>query len=202
MSLFFGKYRGTVESNGDTTGQGLIEVTCPDVLGDAKVWATPSSQYAGSSVGILAVPPKGAKVWVEFERGETELPIWSGGFWLLGQTTAMGVTSADIKMIKTGAITMTLNDTSSSGGFTLDVGSPAVSTAMKIVCDANGMVLSFGTAAKITLDSNGILLAVGSSGSPKIALTTSSITIEAGASGKIEATSSKVAINGNALEVS
>jgi hypothetical protein len=202
MSLFFGKYRGKVEGNNDTTGQGMIEISCPYVLGDAKVWALPASPYAGSGVGFLAVPPKGAQVWIEFERGEIENPIWGGGFWLLGQTTTMGVTSPDIKMLKTDAITMTLSDASSAGGFTLDVASPAVSTAMKIACDKNGMVLSFGTAAKVTLNSSGIELAVGSSGKPKIVMTTSAITIEAGASGKIELTSSKVAINGNALEVS
>jgi uncharacterized protein involved in type VI secretion and phage assembly len=32
-------------------------------------------------MGIYAIPPKNAGVWVEFEQGDPNYPIWSGCWW-------------------------------------------------------------------------------------------------------------------------
>ena len=82
MSEFYGKYRGKVENNVDPLQQGRVQVTVPAVLGDGRLsWAMPCAPYAGSQVGFFAVPPVGANVWVEFEAGDPDYPIWSGCFW-------------------------------------------------------------------------------------------------------------------------
>lgn len=74
--LFFGKYRGKVESNLDAFQQGRVQVSCPAVLGDGSLsWAMPCAPYAGSGVGFFAVPPNGANVWVEFEGGDPDYQI-------------------------------------------------------------------------------------------------------------------------------
>ena len=31
--------------------------------------------------GVFAVPPIGSAVWIEFEQGDPDYPIWTGGFW-------------------------------------------------------------------------------------------------------------------------
>jgi uncharacterized protein involved in type VI secretion and phage assembly len=49
-------------------------------------WAMPCFPGAGPKQGFFAIPPKGAKIWVEFERGDPDYPIWSGGYWGLGDT--------------------------------------------------------------------------------------------------------------------
>jgi uncharacterized protein involved in type VI secretion and phage assembly len=86
---FYGKYRGKVENPADVQGLGRIQVSCPSVLGDSKLaWAMPCLPGAGPGVGLYAIPPMGAKVWVEFEGGNPDYPIWSGGFWDLGDTPA------------------------------------------------------------------------------------------------------------------
>ena len=77
----FGKFRGVVTGNDDPLGQGRIEVKVPAVLGDRTLWAMPCVPYAGPGVGLLALPPVGAGVWVEFEGGERAHPIWAGCFW-------------------------------------------------------------------------------------------------------------------------
>ena len=48
----------------------------------------PCAPFAGSGVGFFALPPVGANVWVEFEGGDPDYPIWSGCFWGAGEVPA------------------------------------------------------------------------------------------------------------------
>lgn len=70
---YYGKYRGTVENAVDPLGLMRIQVRVPTVLDDAVLWATPCVP-----VGYLGVPAVGSGVWVEFEEGQADHPIWSG----------------------------------------------------------------------------------------------------------------------------
>lgn len=78
---YFGKYRGTVTDNADSTGRGRVKVRVPAVLGTLESWAMPCLPYAGNGVGLYVIPEPGAGVWVEFEAGDASYPIWTGGFW-------------------------------------------------------------------------------------------------------------------------
>ena len=82
---YFGKYRGTVLNNIDPKMEGRLMVQVPDVLGmSPSSWAEPCVPLAGptgSQMGVYLVPPIGAGVWVEFEQGEPDYPIWSGCRW-------------------------------------------------------------------------------------------------------------------------
>lgn len=79
---FYGKYRGTVLNNDDPLGVGRIQVGVPDLaMAGASSWAMPCVPIAGEQMGSYFVPPIGADVWVEFERGDLDYPIWVGGFW-------------------------------------------------------------------------------------------------------------------------
>ena len=81
MGQFYGKYRGTVVSNVDPQNMGRLSVTVPDVSNiQTSTWAMPSAALAGSQSGFFAVPPVGSNVWVEFEQGDSDYPIWSGCF--------------------------------------------------------------------------------------------------------------------------
>lgn len=76
---FFGKYRGTVLSNVDPKRQGRLLVQVPDVLGlFPSSWAMPCLPIGGLQFGAYLVPPLGAGVWVEFEQGNPNKPIWTG----------------------------------------------------------------------------------------------------------------------------
>lgn len=78
MSIFFGKFRGVVTDNRDPDGIGRIRARVPDATGERETgWALPALPYAGDSVGLFVLPPVGANVWIEFEGGDTELPIWT-----------------------------------------------------------------------------------------------------------------------------
>jgi uncharacterized protein involved in type VI secretion and phage assembly len=82
---FYGKYRGTVLNNIDPMLAGRLLVQVPDVTGLApSSWALPCTPLAGPTgapMGAYLVPPIGAGVWVEFEQGDPEYPIWVGCRW-------------------------------------------------------------------------------------------------------------------------
>jgi hypothetical protein len=146
MSSFFGKYRGTVGNNLDPMQQGRIQVSVPAVLGDGRLsWAMPCTPYAGPGVGFFAVPPVGANVWVEFEGGDPDYPIWSGCFWGAGEAPAMPAI-AEMKVLKTGTATITLNDIPGAGGITIET-----ITGMKIVFNVTGIEITNGQGGGIKL---------------------------------------------------
>lgn len=79
---YFGKYRGTVLNNIDPEQRGRLMLQVPDVLGELpSSWAMPCAPVAGIQSGIYAIPPIGAGVWVEFEHGDPDYPIWVGCWW-------------------------------------------------------------------------------------------------------------------------
>ena len=83
---FFGKYRGIVADNDDPLLLGRLRANVPAVLGDALTgWALPCLPYTGDGTGLHVVQPIGAGVWIEFEGGDPDYPIWTGGWWGDGQ---------------------------------------------------------------------------------------------------------------------
>ena len=79
---FYGKYRGMVISNIDPMQQGRLMVQVPDVGGLIPgTWAMPCVPIAGIQNGMFALPIPGSGVWIEFEQGDPDFPIWVGGFW-------------------------------------------------------------------------------------------------------------------------
>ncbi len=81
---FYGKYRGFVVDNADPEQIGRLKVKVPSVLGNEVVtgWAMPCTPYGGdANQGFLFIPEVDAGVWVEFEEGDLEFPIWVGTFW-------------------------------------------------------------------------------------------------------------------------
>ncbi len=144
---FYGKYRGTVSGNVDPEQRGRIQAKVPDVLGDnTSTWALPAVPYAGKNVGLFLVPPTDALVWVEFEQGDPDYPIWSGCFWAEGEAPASPAVAA-MKVLKTDAATVTLNDQQGSAGITIET-----TSGLKIVMNSEGIEISNGS-QKVKLSS-------------------------------------------------
>jgi uncharacterized protein involved in type VI secretion and phage assembly len=79
---FYGKYRGLVLNNIDPMQMNRLQVQVPDVAGLIPVtWAMPCVPLAGLQNGMVALPVIGSGVWVEFEQGDPDYPIWVGCFW-------------------------------------------------------------------------------------------------------------------------
>jgi hypothetical protein len=80
----YGKYRGIVELNEDPLQLGRVQVSVPALSPERLGWATPCLPYAPPD-SIVAVPPVGTTIWVEFEGGDIARPVWSGCFWNPGE---------------------------------------------------------------------------------------------------------------------
>ena len=95
---FYGKYRGIVFDNSDPMQVGRILAQVPDVLGETpSSWALPCVPAAGIQAGCFIVPPIGSQVWIEFEQGDPDYPIWTGGFWgLAADVPAMALVPAPV----------------------------------------------------------------------------------------------------------
>jgi uncharacterized protein involved in type VI secretion and phage assembly len=79
---FYGKYRGTVINNIDPMQRGRIMAMVPDVSALLPTsWAMPCVPIAGKQMGTYVIPQIGAGVWIEFEQGNPDYPIWVGGYW-------------------------------------------------------------------------------------------------------------------------
>lgn len=86
---YYGKYRGVCLNNVDPMMQGRIMVSVPDV-GNAlpSSWAMPCFPVTGIQNGVFTTPPVGAGVWVEFEQGDPDRPIWVGGYYAAADVPA------------------------------------------------------------------------------------------------------------------
>ncbi len=79
---FYGKYRGLVLVNVDPQNQGRLKAIVPEVLGVMPSnWCLPCTPYAGTMAGLFTVPMIGTGVWVEFEAGDVNRPVWTGCWW-------------------------------------------------------------------------------------------------------------------------
>ena len=75
----YGKYRGMVLNNIDPLQIGRLQVQVPDIGGlIPSSWAMPCFSISGKEMGAYMIPQIGAGVWVEFEQGSPDYPIWSG----------------------------------------------------------------------------------------------------------------------------
>jgi type VI secretion system (T6SS) baseplate-like injector VgrG len=154
---YYGKYRGMVIENIDPEQIGRVIVQVPDVLGiTPSSWAMPCVPAAGIQAGVFVVPPIGSQVWVEFEQGDPDYPIWTGGFWGLVADVPIFATAPpaippgqNIVMQTSGQNMVMVSDappTPVTGGIVLK----SVSGAM-IVVNETGIYISNGQGATITL---------------------------------------------------
>ena len=153
---FYGKYAGTVLQNIDPEQRGRLQITVPDVLGLSPTsWAEPCVPLAGPTgtpMGTYFVPPIGAGVWVEFEQGDVNRPIWVGC--RFGSTTDVPAlalaglpVSPNIVLQTAGQNTLVVSDLPGpTGGIMLKSASGAT-----IIVNDTGIYIQNGKGASITL---------------------------------------------------
>ena len=164
----FGKYRGTVVDNQDSTNRGRLQVTVDAVLGSTPVWAMPCVPYAGDSVGFFAMPPNGSGVWVEFEGGDPSFPIWVGCFWADSEAPLGG--DPTMKVWKTDGLTLSLDDDATEATLKNDSASVTM----------NDSVVTAVSQAKHTVSSDSVASELGSG---KVEVTTAQVSV---CNGKIQ----------------
>jgi len=80
MDPRYGKYRAQVVDRDDPGGQGRLRVRGTARIGGERrldeMWAT-----ACLPPGYMALPEVGDTVWIEFEEGDIDRPVWTGCAW-------------------------------------------------------------------------------------------------------------------------
>ena len=150
---YYGKYRGTVVNNVDPLQIGRIMAIVPDVSGVAPTsWAMPCLPSAGINTGVFTVPQVGAGVWIEFEQGDPDRPIWVGGYW--GTPAERPVLS---QMVPPAVNGFTIQTTLKNGIVVSDVPGPTggimiqTTTGAMISVSDVGIVISNGKGAVISM---------------------------------------------------
>ncbi len=157
MKQFFGKYRGKVTANKDPLNLGRIQVSVPAIFGEGRQsWAMPCTPYAGKDIGFFTIPPIDTNVWVEFEGGDPDYPIWSGFFWGENELPQNAKVEDPVKVqvFKTDGITITLSNLENNKGLTVEVNKPVVEKPLRMVFNAKGIELNNNnkTIAKLTAE--------------------------------------------------
>jgi len=165
---FYGKYRGTVINNIDPLQIGRIQVMVPDVSNLVPTsWAMPCVPLAGKQEGTFFVPQVGAGVWVEFEQGDPDYPIWVGGFWgIAAEVPALALAPPPIPPGQNIVMQTTLQNT-----LLISDAPPSPATG--------GIVLKSTTGAMIVVNDSGIYIQNGKGAS--IVMVGPTVTVNQGA---------------------
>ncbi len=143
---FYGKYRGTVVNNVDPMQIGRIQAIVPDVSNVIPTsWAMPCLPGAGINTGVFTVPQIGSGVWIEFEQGDPDRPIWVGGYW--GTAAEVPVLA---HMVPPAVNGFTIQTTLKNGIVVSDVPGPT-----------GGILIQTTTGAMISVSDVGIIISNG-----------------------------------------
>jgi uncharacterized protein involved in type VI secretion and phage assembly len=192
---YHGKYRGLVVDNRDPEDLGRLRVQVPSVLGDEVVtgWATPCVPYGGNAgTGWFVLPDIGAAVWVEFEEGDLEFPVWVGTYWSKpgGKSEVPGPNQPDGSAAPSGGPAPTRRILKTAGGHTIQIEDEAGQEMILIHQAADDLT--------IVLDGKGITIAHGAGSF--VELTGDGVTVHAKGNLTLEAPGKKVEIIGDAVE--
>jgi uncharacterized protein involved in type VI secretion and phage assembly len=152
LERYYGKYRATCLNNVDPMQQGRIQVMVPDVSTVIPTsWAMPCFPVSGIQNGVFTVPPIGAGVWIEFEQGNPDYPIWVGGYYSAADVPAMA------RAVPPGLSGFTFQTTLQNGITISDTPGPTGGILIKTTTGAMisvsdvGIVISNGKGASISL---------------------------------------------------
>jgi hypothetical protein len=164
VTKYFGKYRGTVVNNVDPMQIGRIQAIVPDVSSVLPTsWAMPCVPVAGLQMGEFTVPPIGSGVWMEFEQGNPDFPIWTGCFWGMA-----GEVPSAARLVPPGVAGITFQTTLQNSIQVSDLPGPS-----------GGIVLKSTTGAFVIVNDTGIYIQNGKGAS--LALVGPTVTVNQGA---------------------
>jgi hypothetical protein len=162
---FFGKYRGTVFNNIDPKQEGRIQALVPSVSQLLPTtWCLPAYPIAGTGSGMSFVPQLKSGVWIEFEGGDPDYPIWTGCFYGNGAERPKEA--------------LTSNPASPSIVFQSQFGHTLAIVDLPSTPLTGGIVLRSATGASVIVNDSGIYL---TSGTTSISLTAAGVNIMNGA---------------------
>ncbi|MDS9470130.1 phage baseplate assembly protein V [Paracoccus sp. MBLB3053] len=160
-----GLYRATVTQNADPNQTGHIQVEIPGITAfSPSTWVKPCLPVAGLQQGLFSVPMVGSGVWIQFEQGDADKPVWLGCFLgtvadkpLLANTAPPPTPAVTIQTpLKNGIVISDGLGPSGVGGITIQSASGAT-----ITVNDTGIVIMNGRGAVISLVGNAVDINLG-----------------------------------------
>lgn len=99
--IYFGKYRAYVVDVDDPLKMGRIRVDCPKVTGGITKWCMPCVSASYDNGGDFHFPKVGEVVFIEFEDGDLNYPIYTGG-WFSQNSCPLPKYDPDLRIISWG----------------------------------------------------------------------------------------------------
>ena len=154
---FYGKYRGTVMNNIDPMQMGRIQAIVPDVLGPIPTsFAMLCFPITGKQMGTFMLPQIGSGVWIEFEQGNPDYPIWTGGYWGLAAELPLAALAGN-----PAAPSLVFQSTLQNGIIISDLPPTPPPPVMPPVPTTGGIILRSTTGASIVVNDAGIFISNG-----------------------------------------
>ena len=137
---FFGLWRGIVTNVNDPLGLGRVKAKVHELLGDEGEtdWATPCLP----SGGWLFLPKTNDGVWVAFEAGDINRPVWLG-FWTSKVDKPPEGAGKDVRVLQ------------SRAGHRIEFGDAEGSEYVKVVDKAGSSVLLDSAGGVVAIESKG-----------------------------------------------
>lgn len=81
LGLYYGSYRAFVVDNEDPENLGRLILRIPSINANSvdDTWAFPIGTWGGNNYGFNVIPRKGDMVFVEFQNGNLDYPMWKPG---------------------------------------------------------------------------------------------------------------------------
>lgn len=113
--IYVGFYKGIVSNTNDPEKRGRIKCLIPDVLGGKieSAWCNPCVPVAYDRGGDFCLPQKKETVWIAFEKGDPNFPVYLGGWWQKNVTPLgdnYGSDREKVRIISYADCTITLKD--------------------------------------------------------------------------------------------
>jgi uncharacterized protein involved in type VI secretion and phage assembly len=160
---------------------GRVQVQVAAVLGEGRSsWAMPCTPYAGNDIGLFMVPPVGTNIWVEFEGGDPDYPIWSGCFWGDQELpeAARIEEPEQVQVFRTEGVTLIVSRKDGSKGITLEVQTPVVENPLKLIYNPDGIELNHSDTMTARFLTNGQTLELKNGQTSTVTLTADTIQLK------------------------
>lgn len=202
QNRYYGKYRAFVTDNNDPDQLGRVKVQVPSVFGQQdSYWALPCSPFGGlAEQGLFMIPEVGAQVWIEFEEGNKDAPIWVGVFWQPSEAIPQEAQKSPptTRIIKTPAGNLLQFD-DESGKEKLRLAHPK---GAELNIDENGTtIINDAKGAKLTLDADGNSLSLEDANGNSLTMDASGTVIKDSNGNEITMAAGQIKVKGQMITI-
>ena len=108
--MYSGLYRAIVSNINDPDKMGRVKVIIPELLGEKveSTWCMPCVPVCYDNGGDFCLPKLKETVWIAFESGDLDKPVYLGNWWSPHKTPTGSEYKKNVRIIKFDNCTITM----------------------------------------------------------------------------------------------